>query len=53
MGLELQPREDHAAYIDSWLSVLQGDKRFIFTAAAYAQRAADFLHGRQPASLAA
>jgi len=53
LGLELQPREDHAAYIDSWLSVLQGDKRFIFTAAAYAQRAADFLHGRQPASLAA
>lgn len=53
LGLELQPREDHAAYIASWLSVLQGDKRFIFTAAAHAQRAADFLHGRQPASLAA
>ena len=53
LGLELQPREDHAAYIDSWLSVLQGDKRFIFTAAAHAQRAADFLHARQAASLAA
>lgn len=53
LGLELQPREDHAAYIDSWLSVLAGDKRFIFTAAAYAQRAADFLHAQQPASLAA
>jgi antirestriction protein ArdC len=50
LGLELQPREDHAAYIESWLSVLQADKRFIFTAAAYAQRAADFLHARQPAA---
>jgi antirestriction protein ArdC len=53
LGLELTPREDHAAYIDSWLKVLAGDKRFIFTAAAYAQRAADFLHQKQPQSLAA
>lgn len=53
LGLELTPREDHAAYIDSWLEVLKGDKRFIFTAAAYAQRAADFLHQKQPQSLAA
>ncbi|SMD15109.1 zincin-like metallopeptidase domain-containing protein [Rhizobium sp. RU36D] len=37
--------EDHAAYIDSWLKVLKGDKRAIFSAAAHAQRAADFLHG--------
>ena len=49
LGLELTPREDHAAYVASWLQVLKGDKRFIFTAAAHAQRAADFLHGRQPA----
>lgn len=48
LGLELQPREDHAAYIASWLEVLKQDKRFIFTAAAHAQRAADFLHGLQP-----
>lgn len=53
LGLELTPREDHAAYIESWLKVLDGDKRFIFTAAAYAQRAADFLHQKQPQSLAA
>jgi antirestriction protein ArdC len=49
LGLELTPREDHAAYLDSWLQVLKGDKRFIFTAAAHAQRACDFLHQRQPA----
>lgn len=48
LRLELTPREDHAAYIDHWLKVLKGDKRFIFSAAAHAQRAADYLHQRQP-----
>lgn len=38
---------DHAAYIRSWLKVLKQDKRAIFSAAAHAQRAADFLHGLQ------
>lgn len=47
LGLELEPRADHASYIASWLEVLQNDKRFIFTAAAHAQRAADHLHGLQ------
>lgn len=35
---ELEPRPDHASYLASWLSVLQNDKRFIFQAAAQAQR---------------
>jgi antirestriction protein ArdC len=47
LGVELTPREDHADYIGHWLTVLRGDKRFIFTAAAHAQKAADFLHGLQ------
>lgn len=38
---------DHAAYVASWIKVLKEDKRAIFTAAAHAQRAADFLHGLQ------
>ena len=48
--LEITPevREDHAAYIATWLTVLKGDRRFIFTAAAHAQRAADYLHGLPP-----
>lgn len=48
--LDLTPevREDHAAYIEIWLKVLKEDKRAIFTAAAHAQRAADFLHRLQP-----
>jgi len=49
--LELTPqvREDHAAYIASWIKVLKNDKRAIFSAASHAQRAADFLHGLQTA----
>ncbi len=34
---------DHAAYIQSWLAALRGDKRFILKAAAEAQRSADYL----------
>jgi antirestriction protein ArdC len=30
------------------LKVLKGDKRAIFTAASLAQKAADWLHARQP-----
>jgi len=48
LGITPEVREDHAAYIASWLEVLKNDKRFIFTAAGYAQRAADYLHNLQP-----
>jgi len=46
LELELTPRADHAAYIASWLKVLKSDKRAIFTAAAQAQKAADWLRER-------
>jgi antirestriction protein ArdC len=45
---ELEPRADHASYLASWLEVLSNDKRFIFSAAAHAQRAVTYLHGLQP-----
>ena len=35
--------ENNAAYIQGWLSVLKEDKRFIFRAAAEAQKAVNFL----------
>jgi antirestriction protein ArdC len=41
------PRPDHAAYVASWLKVLSDDTRAIFTAAAKAHAAADFLIGLQ------
>jgi len=47
LGLELTPRPDHAAYIGAWLEVLGADKRAIFSAAAHAQRAVDYLKGLQ------
>lgn len=49
LGLTPEVRDDHAAYIGSWLKVLKNDKRAIFTAASHAQKAADFLNGLQPA----
>jgi len=48
LGLEAAPRPDHAAYIASWLKVLKEDKRAIFSAAAHAQRAVDFMLAMQP-----
>jgi antirestriction protein ArdC len=47
LGITPETREDHAAYVASWLKVLKDDKRAIFTAASHAQKAADYLHGLQ------
>src|ERR1700684_2006046 len=47
LGLTPEVRDDHAAYIASWLTVLKNDKRAIFSAAAHAQKAADYLNGLQ------
>jgi antirestriction protein ArdC len=43
LGITLEPRPDHAAYIAAWLDVLKADKRAIFSAAALAQKAVDWL----------
>ena len=43
LGISSEPRADHACYVKNWLAVLRGDKRAIFTAAAKASQAADFL----------
>lgn len=48
LGIGGEPRTDHAPYIASWLKVLKGDSRAIFTAAAKAQQAADYLHSFTP-----
>ncbi|WP_209856418.1 ArdC family protein [Rhizobium herbae] len=45
---ELEPRPDHASYLQSWLRVLADDRKAIFQAAAHAQRAVNYLHGLQP-----
>lgn len=50
LALTPEIRDDHAAYIGSWIKVLKNDRRAIFTAASHAQRATDFLHGLQMAA---
>jgi antirestriction protein ArdC len=47
LGITPELRDDHAAYLAHWLGVLKQDKRAIFSAAAHAQRAADFLFALQ------
>lgn len=48
LSITPEVREDHAAYIQSWLKVLRGDSRAIFHAASHASKAVDYLHGLQP-----
>ncbi|MGB9154080.1 MAG: zincin-like metallopeptidase domain-containing protein [Alphaproteobacteria bacterium] len=48
LGITPEIREDHAAYIESWLKALQNDRKLIFTAAAHASRAVDFMKAKQP-----
>lgn len=43
LGLENEPRADHASYVASWLRTLKNDKKAIFKAASKAQAAADYL----------
>jgi antirestriction protein ArdC len=46
LGLPTDPRTDHAPYIASWLKVMKSDKRAIFTAAAKAQQAVDWMNAK-------
>ncbi len=50
IGILPATREDHAHYLASWIAVLRGDKKAIFTAAAAASRAAAFIKGRTEAA---
>ncbi|MCB9982118.1 MAG: DUF1738 domain-containing protein [Rhodospirillales bacterium] len=43
LGITGSTRADHAQYIDGWLKALKNDKKFIFSAASQAQKAADYL----------
>lgn len=42
-GITTEPRPDHAAYVSSWLEVLNRDPKAIFTAASKAQEAFEHL----------
>lgn len=45
LGVANEPRPDHAAYVASWLQVLNDDRRAVFTAAARANDAVMYLQG--------
>ena len=48
LGLTPVVREDHVAYLEHWLAILREDKRALFSAAAHASRALEYLHSLQP-----
>jgi antirestriction protein ArdC len=56
-GIEAATLQDSTAYLANWIKVLKGDSRLVITAAAQAQKAADFILGRHledtPESVAA
>ena len=43
LGVSVEPREDHAAYLSHWLKILGEDPKALFRSAAAAQRAIDYL----------
>jgi len=53
LNLHQEPREENAAYIANWVEVLKQDSRAIFSAAAHAQRAADYLNAKAASKEAA
>lgn len=50
LGITQELRPDHAQYLAQWLRLLKGDSKAIFTAAAKASQAANYLKGRAPSA---
>jgi antirestriction protein ArdC len=46
-GIENATIHNSAAYLQSWIKALRGDKRLAITAAAQAQKAADYILNRK------
>jgi antirestriction protein ArdC len=49
LGIIPPSLDQHAAYLDFWISAMKTDPKYIFSAAAAAQKAVDFLNSLQPA----
>ena len=47
LGISSEPRADHAQYLAHWMSVIKADKKAIFTAAAKASEAVQFIKEMQ------
>jgi antirestriction protein ArdC len=48
-GIESQTLDNSASYLQSWISRLRSDSRLIVSAASQAQKAADYVLGRNAA----
>ena len=46
-GVEKEPRDDHAQYLKSWISVLKANPKAIFTASKQATLASEYLDALQ------
>ena len=44
-GIEQETLDNSAAYVQGWLKKLEGDSKFIVSAASQAQKAADYIVG--------
>jgi antirestriction protein ArdC len=53
LGIAHRPRPDHTAYLAHWLDVLKNDPQAIFTAAAKARAAVDWMWAQQPSQAVA
>lgn len=53
LGIAPTPRDDHASYLSHWLRILDADAKALFTVAAKAQAAVDYLDSLQPEEAAA
>lgn len=49
LGITPEVMPEHAQYLAAWLAVLKADAKAVFTAAAQAERAVEYLHRLQPA----
>jgi len=47
LGISSKPRADHAHYLAHWMAVMKADKKAIFTAAAKASEAVEFVKDLQ------
>lgn len=47
LGIENEPRIDHAQYVENWLKALKSDKKAIFSAASHATKAMAFMNELQ------
>ncbi|MCF6326833.1 MAG: hypothetical protein L3J21_06025 [Devosiaceae bacterium] len=47
LGISLKPRAAHAQYLEHWMNAMKADKKTIFTAAAKASEAVQFIKTMQ------